>query len=31
MKIQLVSFVLQGVFFNEVVGIYEQGNKALIN
>ena len=31
MKIQLVSFVVQGKFFHQVVRIYEQGNKALIN
>ena len=26
-----MSFVVQGLFFNEVVRIYEQGNKALTN
>ena len=31
MKIQLVNFVVQGQFFNEVVRIYEQGNKTRIN
>ena len=30
MKIQLVNFVAH-YFFKEVVRIYEQGNKALIN
>ena len=31
LKVQLVSFVVQGIFSNEAVRIYEQGNKALIN
>ena len=30
-KIQLVIFVVQDLFFNEVVRICDQGNKALIN
>ena len=29
MKIQLVSFVVQGLFFNEVVRVNEHGDKAL--
>ena len=31
MKIQRVSFIVQGIFFNEVVRTYRQGNKSLIN
>ena len=30
-NIQLVSFMVQGLFFDEVAKIYEQGNKAVIN
>ena len=31
MKTQLVSFVVQGLYFSEAVRIFEQDNKALIN